>query len=313
MNTDLEIIIKEYCSSVFSVISEKYNIPTHELESLFVSGEEVKEVVEKKKKKTTSDDSFHSCVYVFERSGKNNKKGDVCSTKIKGEGYYCSKHKNKKQTIESNEKEEKKEEKKGKVFIASMNLRGKWAEKPVGTTCINVTSAQAKASKNRLDFSPMTAIEGGYRRFYNFESFWQSGKVFEHVKEEKTKDFWLNCKEAKRRFPGSKGKKVLHSRFLHLPSEKMDYITSRKRVYVPEYFELMKDKEMACFWKDQVEAGENVVIYDFDGPRLEDGDVTCLEVTQKMLQEKIKDPRFPFGHGYVVAAWLASLSPDKYI
>jgi hypothetical protein len=29
----------------------------------------------------------------------------------------------------------------GKVYIASMNLRGKWAEKPENTIAVNVTSA----------------------------------------------------------------------------------------------------------------------------------------------------------------------------
>lgn len=45
----------------------------------------------------------------------------------------------------------------GKLFVASMNLRGSWAE-PIDkdTVKINVTSAQAKKSQNRLDFSPMT-------------------------------------------------------------------------------------------------------------------------------------------------------------
>jgi hypothetical protein len=38
----------------------------------------------------------------------------------------------------------------------------------------------------------------------------------------------------------------------------------------------------------------------------------CLEVTQEMLMEKINDTRFPFGHGYVVAAWLAGLEPKDY-
>jgi hypothetical protein len=122
MNAEIKSVIEEYFSSVFSTLTEKYNIPTHELESIFDSlfvseEEEVKPVVKKKKKKitTTSDESIiHSCVYVFERSGKNNKKGDVCGTKIKGEGDYCSKHKNKQKTatvspVEKKNKEDNKD------------------------------------------------------------------------------------------------------------------------------------------------------------------------------------------------------------
>jgi hypothetical protein len=200
----------------------------------------------------------------------------------------------------------------GKVFIASMNLRGTWSPAPAGAVKVNVTSAQGVANLNRRDFSPMTQVEGGYEGFWNFEAFWQSGKVFEGVDEAKVKAFWHKVSEPKRRYPGSKGKKVLHSRFEHEPEEKMDYVTSRKKVYVPRYFDLMHDRPMARHWKEKVEAGIDVVVYDFDGPRTEEG-VTCLEVTQEMLQEKINDTRFPFGHGYVVAAWFKGLAPVDYM
>ena len=50
----------------------------------------------------------------------------------------------------------------GKIYIASMNLRGKWATKldPESMT-LNVTSAQGKLNQDRLAFSPMTEIPGG--------------------------------------------------------------------------------------------------------------------------------------------------------
>ena len=43
-----------------------------------------------------------------------------------------------------------------KVYVASMNMRGRWATKPFGAKVVNVTSAQSKKSSNRLAFSPMT-------------------------------------------------------------------------------------------------------------------------------------------------------------
>jgi len=86
MNKNLKRLIEGYFSSVFSDISEKYNIPEYELESIFDSLFAKEPVTEKKK-------AGNTCVYVFERTGKNNKKGDVCGTKIKGEGEHCSKHK----------------------------------------------------------------------------------------------------------------------------------------------------------------------------------------------------------------------------
>ena len=93
----------------------------------------------------------------------------------------------------------------------------------------------------------------------------------------------------------------------------MDYITSRKEVYVPEYFGLIKKKDRLKYWKNMLKNGHNLIIYDFDGPRNLDGTVTCLELTKELLIEKINDTRFPFGHGYVVAATIANIKPELYI
>lgn len=191
------------------------------------------------------------------------------------------------------------------VYIASMNMRGVWAPRPEGSELLNVTSAQSKTSKSRRDFSPMTEIPGGYKGFYCFENYWQSGKVFEGFSEEKIhkhKMWWLSQKEGKRRYPGSKGIKVLYSDYDGI---QRDYITSRKEIYVPEYRTLIQDCESLCIWKEKIKSGKTVVVYDFDGPRNEKGEPICLEVTPELLKEKLNDPRHPFGHGYIVAAELA--------
>ena len=201
----------------------------------------------------------------------------------------------------------------GKIFIASMNMRGAWAI-PILEDCIkiNVTSAQSKKNKNRIDFSPMTEIIGTYKGYWNFESYWQSGKVYESIPIEKTRKWWKELKEPKRRFPNSKGKKVLYALFEDI-DEKMDYIISRKKVYVPQYFELIKNKEMTLYWKKMLYNGHNLIIYDFDGPRTEKGDVICLELTKELLIEKINDTQFPFGHGYIVGACICDIYPEQYI
>ena len=201
---------------------------------------------------------------------------------------------------------------KGKIYIASMNLRGEWAKKiDADSITINATSAQAKASKNRRDLSPMTEIVGGYKGFWNFESYWQSGKVFEGMDDKVVKDWWRAQKVPKRRYPKGKGKKVLCARFEGY-EEDMDYVTSRKKVYVKEYYEMVKDREMILHWKKFLEEGQDLTIYDFDGPRTEEGKVSCLELTEDLLREKISDLKFPFGHGYVVAATIAGILPEVY-
>jgi len=201
----------------------------------------------------------------------------------------------------------------GKVYIASMNMRGKWAEKLDNNSIkVNVTSAQGKTSKNRRDFSPMTEIEDTYKGYWNFESYWQSGKVFEDIPMEKTKKWWKELKEAKRRYPKSKGKKVLYALFDN-NEEKMDYVTSRKKIYVPEYSELIRNKEMLLHWKECLSKGQSITIYDFDGPRIGTNDVSCAELTKELLIEKINNTDYPFGHGYIVGALIAGIEKEEYI
>ena len=200
---------------------------------------------------------------------------------------------------------------KGKIYIASMNLRGEWGKKidPESIT-VNCTSAQSKASKNRRDFSPMTQIEGGYKGYWNFESRWQSGKIFEGIDEKESKAWWKKQDSPKRRYPKGKGKKILCARFEGYEGD-MDYITARKEVYVKEYYNLIKDREMTLHWKKMLNEGKNITIYDFDGPRTEDGGVLCLEVDKEMVKEKINDIRHPFGHGYVVACAISDIDTKE--
>ena len=197
----------------------------------------------------------------------------------------------------------------GKVFIASMNMRGKWAERPVDACVLNVTSMQKKDNMERRDFSPMSEVKDGYKGFFCFENYWQSGKVYEGFDRVKFKKWWMKQTKGKRRYPGSKGKKVLHAEF---NEEELDYVQSRKKVYVPEYFELMNATESLKKWKNIVEKGKSVVVYDFDGPR-ENYEPVCKEVTLEFLREKINDTRYPFGHGYIVAAALCGINCSEYL
>ena len=199
--------------------------------------------------------------------------------------------------------------KKGSVFIASMNLRGE-RSKPldVNSLKLNVTSAQRTLSLDRRDFSPMTPIEGGYKGYWNYESRWQSGKIFEGIDEKVVKDWWKAQMAPKRRYPKGKGKRVLCARFEGYEEKgDMDYISSRKEVYCKEYYDLIKDRERVLYWKKMLDEGESITIYDFDGPRNEDKSVTCLELSEELIKEKINDLSVPFGHCYVVGMLLSNM------
>jgi hypothetical protein len=197
------------------------------------------------------------------------------------------------------------------VYIASMNCRGTWAQAPASAAKLNVTSAQAK-NMARRDFSPMSPVEGTYKGYWNFESYWQSGKVFEDIPHDTSRTWWLRNCEAKRRYPGSKDKRVLYAMFDHI-NEPLDYIESRKQVYVPEYYDLIKDREATQQWQHRVAHGNDVIIYDFDGPRNADGSVTCLPLDRDLLTAKLNDPATPFGHGYVVGALLLGIHYDEFV
>lgn len=199
----------------------------------------------------------------------------------------------------------------GTVYVASMNMRGKHAEYPKRSFKVNVTSAQATESKNRRDFSPMTAVAGGYKGFLCFENYWQSKKVYEHVSHEVTYEWWTKQDKPHRRYPGSKCKTVLGAKHGDYTSL-LNYVDSRKLVYVPEYNDLIQGREMLQFYQDQIAQGNDVTIFDFDGPRTPEGEVTCLEVTEDLLIEKINDLRHPFGHGYVIASILAGIPIERY-
>ena len=218
------------------------------------------------------------------------------------------------------------------VFVASKILRGPRAAPPEGYDIrnVDVTSAQAKNSVNRNTFSPMNGIpytdpdEGTFAA--GFESYWQSLKVIQGLCHPERKQYWKAIDKPKRRDPKMKimqngrvagYKAVLHAKHKRFPNRELDYVESRKTVYVPDYYNLIKNtprflelKEMVHSWGDPTRA---IVVYDFDGPKTADGGVTCERVTVEMLRERINDVTHPFGHGYVVAAGLAGILPEEYV
>jgi hypothetical protein len=211
---------------------------------------------------------------------------------------------------------------KGKVYIGTMRRGGTWSTKPnEAIKVVNVTSAQGKENPYRIDFSPMTPVAGGYKGFWNFESYWQSGKVFKDIPKDVARKWWREQTAPKRKYagPGSKGKtlQVLHSAWPdHIDKnnkeKEMQWIQSRKEVYVPEYNALVKDRNSIKSLREIINSGKDIMIYDLDGPKLSDGTPTTIEVTLDTLRQKINATDFPFGHGYVVAALLLGISPEEY-
>lgn len=173
-----------------------------------------------------------------------------------------------------------------------------------------------------------------------FENYWQYGKIFKDLghldKNNKFTKKWLKFrkkgyseKKGHRHPKGTKTNEILYKYTkgnnnkkqynkykYHIATtsyyfgEYMDYITSRKKVYCPIYEILVNETNFYKALKEKVcQQGMDVIILDFDGPKSNEN---YLKITQKMLREKINDPRSPFGHGYVFGAMLAGIDTSKY-
>lgn len=197
------------------------------------------------------------------------------------------------------------------VYVASMNMRGKRAPPPSSEYLkVNTTSAQATASQYRKDFSPMS--QTNYKGFFCFENYWQSGKVYDGLDQQKVQEWWRSQTSGKRRLPQGKGRKILYAKF-HDRDDKLDYIQSRKQIYLPEYWNLVKDTVSIKKLKNHLLGGESIVLYDFDGPRDNYKEPLCLKASVDIIKEKLNDETFPFGHSYIIASILLGISVDDLI
>lgn len=169
-----------------------------------------------------------------------------------------------------------------------------------------------KEDLSPLLIGPVTDKDG--RKCLIFENFWQARCYTKagHVKDGQVTKEWE--KFCDKQFKMEKGKRRPFAKalgygapdFAIYNGKKYDYITSRKEIYVPIYAELVKNTDAIKEMKKMLESGENIMILDGDGPPKSlypEG----LEMTQKVWDGMIKNPQFPFGHGYVVAGLLAGI------
>ena len=103
--------------------------------------------------------------------------------------------------------------------------------------------------------------------------------------------------------------------------ELLGYIDGRKKIYVPLYTKLVRDKPQFVELKQRILRGESVNLVEVDGPHQEsleyyrekygvednfiEGDT--ILATPANLKLLLNDPKHPFGHGYVLAAALLEI------
>ena len=227
-------------------------------------------------------------------------------------------------------KKKKAAEQEGKVFVISKNMRGPWAnwrakQEELGAKIVllDVTSA---STTHRNDFSPMYLGKGmgkgkGKSQHHQgkmccFENWWQSGKLYQGLASSGDRKeqlaWWRKQVKGKRRYPRGKGRRVLGATWKEYGDKVFEYVPSRQQVYIPEYWELVRNKRKLSAFRKMVQEGVHVGVVDFDGPRGTNGEPLIEEVSLDLIADKVQDLTFPFGHCYVVAAGLKGWTPSMY-
>ena len=99
------------------------------------------------------------------------------------------------------------------------------------------------------------------------------------------------------------------------PLIRLDYVESRKKIYVKKYSALVKQTKDFLELKQMLSEGKNILIIDVDGPHQEsllyyknkyninDDFITndSIEINENSINILLNDTKHPFGHGYVLA------------
>lgn len=149
------------------------------------------------------------------------------------------------------------------VFV--LNYR---EQKPDGLTAFDTTSRSTSFARN---LSPMLVdpFDSNGVRCYTVENGWQYSKVYpQHVDEHKeptTAYFeWRNAGYNNRRgvrYPMGKGAAPLYSWWY---GKKLDYISARKKIYIPLYRDAVRKTVAYRKLEEQYKKLHNIVLLDFD-------------------------------------------------
>lgn len=107
-----------------------------------------------------------------------------------------------------------------------------------------------------------------------------------------------------------------------IDGEPLDYIESRKQIYLPLYVDLVKDHPQFKFLLDKLKRGENILIIEVDGPHQEslqyykdrynvDDDFIendTMLCNRDNINIMLNNPKHPFGHGYCLGLGLLMYS-----
>lgn len=175
---------------------------------------------------------------------------------------------------------------------------------PPGALVVNTTS---RSSDFGFAFSPFLnqgTVAVGDLFSHNVENLWQFSKVYEeHANDEDAYAYfaWRDRGFADRRahrYPMGKGRKPLYS---VLNGERLDYVTARKRIYVPAYRQKLRE-----FCTRQLETlvdmltVTDVALWDFDGYLTDDDFDTVLNSSDRKM-----------GHAFIIQRMVAKMRENE--
>lgn len=178
----------------------------------------------------------------------------------------------------------------------------KYDPTPEGFKRIDVTSHNQLLNKYLSPFYLGPIISFDNIECKIMENLWQFGKVYEeHVNENnEVNDLWKKWRlngfldNKPHRHP-YKGKPLFH----YWNGEKLKYIESRKKVYIPAYINCVNNNKGVEYIKEELK-NNNIALADFDGFNFVKAGMT--------IEELIEDDKHIMGHGHVL--YLLIKKPD---
>lgn len=145
-----------------------------------------------------------------------------------------------------------------------------------------------------------------------FERYWQGSKIYEKelkdgvlqkcffVERGKMQELEKEDKKRRRRkYPVKDGLPISSLYYGQL----MDYITSRKLVYVPIYMHLVRQLPEYMDLYQRVKNGENLLIVGPDG--------RDISIDENTMRAELENPMYPFGHEMVICSMLKNINLFK--
>lgn len=195
----------------------------------------------------------------------------------------------------------------GRVYCASMDLRGASCPVPRGAVRINLSTAQQKTSPPRVAFSPMHARRyNGFACFHNWQQSFLRYEGFEKPHQrERLRKWWLGQPQPRAACPFTLHRTLKGA--WSTDGQPIDLPTARKELFIPRYIALVVAQPLLMQLRRRVQMGVSVALYDYKAPRGPHQSVAVREFDAQQWTKALQAPETEFGHVYLVAALLTDI------